>query len=330
MKQFDVIPIVFAADNNYLPYMSVTIQSIIENSSLTRKYCFIILYREIADESKEIITRQIDPHPQFSIEFINVSDCMSKYNLFISRHITVETWFRLLIPDLLQKYKKAIYLDCDVIVCADIAEFFDFDLKDNLIAAIRDIDSANWFYGQKTSRKVKGYRNSFLNLKNPSEYFCAGVCLFNIQLFREVMPTEKLFELAISNKWDFHDQDVLNIAAEGKVYFLPWQWGGYITGNTEFLPENLKGEYEEAKKNPKIVHFAATKPWKSSFFLFHFDLFWKYATRTPFIDVILKRMGPPETQSLKKMVLLQFGQKRLGLRFILFCVKEWLFRKMNK
>ena len=315
----------FASDNNYFPYMSVTIQSIMENASPCRKYAFFILYKEISCESMEMLIKQIAEYKQFTISFIDVADYIDWQTLFISRHITIETWFRLLIPDLLHEYEKAIYIDCDMVVCTDIAELFDINLQDNLIAAMKDIHTTNWVYGLKPLNRTLGYRNSFPVLKNPKNYFCAGLCLFNIALFRKTMPQEKLLKIAMLNNWDFHDQDVLNIASEGKVHLLSWHWGFYSTHNTAFFPAKIKTEYEDAAANPKIVHFAIVKPWKTEVIIPHFDRFWKYATRTPFIDIIIKRMDIPNSISLQEIIVQKIVKKKIGFKFIFRCTIARLF-----
>ena len=327
----DKIPVVFASDNKYVPFMSAAIQSIVENSSQNREYIFFIFHKEIKNDTMELIIKQISPYNQFSIEFINVSDYIGRFDLFISRHVTIETYFRFLIPELLCEYQKVIYLDCDMIICADIAELFDISMDNYIIAAMRDITVANWFYASRLKKNTAGFRNSFPKLKNPSDYFVAGLLVFNIPLFRKTISQEELFEVAISNEWDWHDQDVLNIIAEGKVFLLSFHWGVYIPDNIDYLPENLKNEFYAAEKNPKIIHFVI-KPWKFDFYIQHFEHFWKYATRTPFINTITNTMDIPKIHSYKGRILLNISQRKLGFKFIFFdCIKALFFRnKKNK
>jgi len=320
------IPIVLISDNNYLPYTSVTIQSIVENASPHRYYAFFILHKEISNESMEMLSKQVAAYKQFSVTFIDVSDQLDWKSFFISKQYPVETWFRLLIPDLLHKYEKVIYIDGDMIACTDIGELFDIDLKDKLLAAARDIDAVNWFYGSKASKKVIGYRNSFPVLKNTGDYFCTGLSVFNIALFREIMPQKKLLEIAMSNEWDFLDQDVLNIASEGKVHFLSWHWGFYNTRNTEFFPVEILDKYTQASEAPKIIHYVGDKPWKTVFYIPYFEQFWKYATRTPFIDIIVKRMGISKSISLKEIVVARILKKKFDFKFIVRCLAAILFR----
>lgn len=326
----NAIPVVFAADNNYAPYMSVALQSILENASPNRKYIFFVLYMKIEDEWIQMLTKQIAPYQQFFIEFINVSDIMSKYDLYVSRHITPETYIRFFIPELLQEYDKVIYLDCDMVVCVDIAELFDIDMENYALAAMRDICVANYACAPEKAGKVRKSRNALPFLKNPFDYFCAGLCVFNIALIRKMMSYEKLFEIAMSNEWDFHDQDVLNLAFEGKTLLLSYYWGFYhAPKHIEYLPNALKKEYFDAMKSPNIVHFT-NKPWKNGHYIFHHWLFWKYATRTPFIDLIVERMDVlliSANQSLKEKIIEAVLRRKLGIRFILFtCVKALLRR----
>ena len=273
-----------------------------------------------------LLTAQVNLYCQFSIEFVNVSSFISEYNLFVSRHITIEAYFRFFIPYLLSGYEKVIYLDCDMIADADIAELIDVDIGDNILAATRDVDVVNECYKlQETNDKNYG-RNVLRLLKNPYNYFCDGLCVFSIKRFRKTMNLEDLFKIAMSSEWDFHDQDVLNIATEGKTYFLSWHWGVYNAYHTAFLPENIKSEYEAAVAKPKIVHFVGIKPWKTTTLLPYSEWFWKYATRTPFIGAIFKRMEISSAVPIRDAAVLEIINKRLGFRFILRCIVARLFR----
>jgi lipopolysaccharide biosynthesis glycosyltransferase len=328
MKTQDTIPIVFAANNYYVPYMSVAMQSVMENASLDRNYAFFILHREIDSGNIDLLRKQIENFPQFSIEFIDVTSHIGKYNLFVSRHITVEAYFRLIIPELLSGYQKAIYLDGDMICRIDIAQLFDIDLKEKLLAAVRDVGVA-WYYSPKKTKEMTAFRSVLLNLKKPDEYFCSALIMFNMELFKKIAPTTKLLELAASREWQIHDQDVLNVVAEGKTLLLPYHWNLMRTKSTKYLPEHLLKEFQEADMNPKIIHY---KPFLSQFYMLHFEDFWKYATRTPFLNIIIERMKEKDlltTESFAESIINNIkNRKGIGLKFILFdCVKAWLTRK---
>jgi lipopolysaccharide biosynthesis glycosyltransferase len=321
------IPIVFSSNNHYVPYMATMIQSIMENADPNRLYYLFILHREITNENLFLLKKQVSLFPQFSIEFINVNQYINKYNLFISRHITIETYFRLLIPELLSEYSKAIYLDSDMICCTDIGYLFDINLENNLLAAVRDVGVA-WYYSPNHSEEMKTLYSVLFHQNNPDEYFCAAATVFNLELFRITISTDKLFKLASSREWQIHDQDILNYLAEGKSLLLPYHWNFMITPNAQYLPEHLQNDYNEAKKNPKIIHY---KPWNCENYILHFELFWKYASRTPFIGIIIERMKSKKlitNESFEERIISNIiHRKGIGLRFILIdCLKAWLFR----
>jgi lipopolysaccharide biosynthesis glycosyltransferase len=310
--------------------MATMIQSIMENADQNRQYVFYILHQEINDDNMELLKKQISLFPHFSIKFINVTQFISRYNLFTSRQITVEAYFRLLIPELLSEYQKAIYLDGDMICCTDIASLFDINLDNYLLAAVRDIGVA-WYYSKKSKERTYLYASVMLRLKNHDDYFCSAMTVFNIELFRKTITTEKLFELAMSREWQIHDQDILNFLAEGKTLLLPYHWNFMYTEWAKYLPEYLRQEYNDAGIHPKIIHY---KPWKKEFNIPHFQQFWKYATRTPFIDEIIRRMEAKKlisSETIQEVIANNIESRNgLGLRFILNCAKAWLFRKKKK
>ena len=47
-----VVPVVFAADNNYVPMLATTIYSMLKNASMNRSYDVIVLERDITGENK--------------------------------------------------------------------------------------------------------------------------------------------------------------------------------------------------------------------------------------------------------------------------------------
>jgi alpha-N-acetylglucosamine transferase len=61
------------------------------------------------------------------------------------------------IPEMFSSYEKVIYLDCDLICCADIAELYKTNLGDNLLAAARD-SSGIKNYHLKIKELEKGFR----------------------------------------------------------------------------------------------------------------------------------------------------------------------------
>jgi lipopolysaccharide biosynthesis glycosyltransferase len=253
------------------------------------------------------------------------------YNFFTDGHITIETYFRLIIPELFCDYEKIIYLDGDIICRVDIAELYKIDLGDRLLAASRDILGICRYYMYCESKRLTG--TDIITLQNIDEYFNAGLLIINILQFRHTFTVNELFNFSLSQKWRCHDQDVLNVLCKGRVSFLPLAYNFNQNDHAAiYLPDNLKREYLEAIKDPKIIHFMgpSKKPWNNVNHVSYFEYFWKYATRTPFINVIIERMYEKKlilSISLADTIVSNIQKREgLGFLFVLKCFKAWLFR----
>jgi lipopolysaccharide biosynthesis glycosyltransferase len=331
MNQNNVIPIVFASNERFIPYTAAAVQSIMENAAPPNQYRIYILHAGISAAILDKLSSQSAQFPHFSIEGIDVSSRIKQYHFFTANRsdITQETYYRLFIPELLSDYEKVIYLDGDMICRSDISKLYDYDLGDNLIGAARDIAGLNSFFrdGKNTDDKYYDVKS---NMDNPCDYYCAGMLLFNNKELQKTISTKELLDLALSRKWKSHDQDVLNFLSLGKTLFLPYSWNFIHAENTDYLPENLVKEYVSAQGHEDIIHFAGVreKPWLSPVYVRHFELFWKYAARTPFIDTIIERMTEKNLvgESYEPFVINEIKHRNGGLRFILKCFKAWTQR----
>ena len=270
-NNLEVIPIFFAIDDGYMPFLAVALESLIENSSKKYYYSIKILYTNISEENKKKINKY--KRENVNIEFVDLNYYIEKVKdkLYTRDYYTNTTYFRLFIANLYPQYNKAIYLDSDIVVLGDIAELYNQDMGDNLIAAAPDdvIQTTKVF--QEYAEKVVGvadYRN----------YFNAGILLMNLDEFRKFDFQNKFLYLLETIKFTVaQDQDYLNRLCKGKVKIIDKAWDTMPIGN-ETLEE----------KDLKIIHYnLADKPW-------HYDnikykeYFWKYAKKTEYYNEICK------------------------------------------
>ena len=281
------VPVLFAADDNYVPMLTTTIYSLLKNASSERHYDIIVLERNISDENKQSIIDFLSQFDNATIRFFDVSRAISGFNLTTSNaHISIETYYRFIIQEALPFYKKVLYLDCDLVVNGDIAELYDTDLGNTTIGAVPDID----FIGNlnmKNGERME-YVNRQLHMSKPYGYFQAGVLLMNLERMRETHTVHEWLEIAQRPGFIYNDQDILNMECEGSVTYLPYEWnvmhncGGRVHGVFDFAPANMFHKYMESRKSPKIVHYAGyDKPWKNPWCDFA-PLYWDYASVTPF------------------------------------------------
>ena len=217
----DDVVIVFACSENFVPYLSVAVQSIVENASATRRYDIIVLTRDLSPTSMITLTRQTKS-ANVGVGFLDVDAALGDIKLPHHGHFRPETYFRLLAPSLLPNVKKAIYLDSDLIVNADISELFDTDVTGYLLGATRDADTLGQMDGYDAT--VGPYLENELGMTDAHDYFQAGVLLMNLAEIRRQVSPEQFLDLATQRMWRWLDQDVLNRVADGDYVRIHMKW----------------------------------------------------------------------------------------------------------
>lgn len=287
--------IALAANDGFVPYLATTLQSVIENASSNNNYDIIILSQDISVENKRYLRQMIKLKKNFCIRFLNPAPLIQGRRLFTRGHFSIETYYRLALPEMLQHYKKIVYLDSDLVVESDIAALYQENIEGYLLAAARDADTAGLYNGFEPDKKE--YTDHVLQLARPFDYFQAGVILFNLEEFRRQFTTDEIFQFAEKENWQLLDQDILNKLCEGKVKYVDMAWNVMVDFNNirisqiiKLAPQWLNKMYMEARKKPKIIHYAGPqKPWIFP----EMDmglLFWKYAKHTPYYETMLFRM----------------------------------------
>lgn len=307
--------VALACDDKYMPYTGALLQSIIENAGQDAFYDIVVMHNSISENNQRICKELAKGHDNISIRFLDVSRNFAAYAaVHVDRHLTVETYFRFMIPDLFKEYDKVLYLDCDMVVNEDIAKLFKLDIGDNYVAATRDLDfiasceepGRGEFYEEKILKYIK--------IDAVENYFQAGAILFNIREILKKYDTKKLFAVALSRNWYYHDQDVLNHLFNGKVTYLEQRWNILSllesgSHRSKLFKEYLYAKYNEmyhaGRKNPAIIHYAGVpKPWKDLKCDLA-DYFWKYARTSPYYEQLL--LISNESSSLPNGSLVFYG-----------------------
>lgn len=281
------VPIVIAADDKYVPYVTVMLRSMIANASNQRNYDVIVLHSSITKKHQARIHEEFLEDKNLSIRFYNIAYLYSGIKMQTHFHITIETYYRLLMQDIMKNYEKVLYIDSDLVVLDDISKLYDTDMSGYCLGAVKDIDMAGNYHGKDPKRKE--YFKTTLTMKQPYNYINAGVLVMNLAEFRKNYTRKKIIETIQQENWMYMDQDILNYMCEGKIKFLDMSWNvvmNWETANESRMdvikcsPYQLYLEYVEAHKHPKIAHYAGfQKPWDCP----ECDMgeyFWKYAEMT--------------------------------------------------
>ena len=266
-----IIPIFFASDINYLPFLSVTLQSLKENANKKYLYKIYILHNDVEEFDQLAILDYNDTN--FTVEFVDINKKLDevKNGLQLRDYYSGATYYRIFIANMFPEYEKAIYLDCDTVVLGDISKLYKYNLKNNYVGAITDkVVSSNPIF--------KKYCKEVLGVK-PSNYFNAGILLMNLKKFREEDFYEKFKDLLLEYKFRVaQDQDYLNVLCKDQVLYLPYSWNTMPIGG-------------EDKKTPNIIHYNLTlKPWHYADIPYA-KYFWNYVKKNNYSDYIRNVFG---------------------------------------
>lgn len=126
------------------------------------------------------------------------------------------TWMslvRLVLPDLLIREQRVLWLDVDTIVEQDIGDLFDRDLAGNYVAMVEEP----------------------VRSKYPFTYHNAGVMLMDLEKLRRDGIMWKWLLLINRELFTAKDQDVINLICQGEILTLGPEWNsaGHITQNAE-------------------------------------------------------------------------------------------------
>lgn len=277
----ECIPIVMSTDEGYIPPLCVALSSLVRHASPTLRYDIIIL---CLGRGYEILNPLL---PAFRRENISVRAVeLGQISTFhTSSHISLASYNRLYIPDLMPEYDKVLYLDCDITVHADVAGLYNLDLGHNYLAACED-----YYLTQGSSPYVPEALAVLQEQGCPVEgHINAGILVMNLVAMRRDNMQQRMLECAAAQDHYYHDQCVLNITCQGRILPLPLEWNMCVA---ESLGRDALSAWHHTSLHHllnssgyKIMHFiSCKKPWR------HLrrplaDLWWKEACRVPYAVV---------------------------------------------
>lgn len=259
------IPIFFATNDGYVPYLTVAMSSMLENASKKYFYDIHVLTMGMTDENKKIISN-IGNTEYSTVEYVDLNAEMEalQSKLAVRDYYSKETYCRFFIARLFPQYDKVIYLDADIVVKGDVSELYNTDLGSNYLGAVHDhsLDAVPPF---------AQYVENVLGVP-AKDYFNAGILLINSKLFRKYDIEKQFVDLLNKVTFDVaQDQDYMNVICQHHVHLLDWGWNRSADGDPSF-----------GNRKANIVHYNLNfKPWKLRGVQYEND-FWAYAEKSVF------------------------------------------------
>lgn len=273
------VPVFFAADENYMPFLGVTLASMKKYSDKTRTYHVHVLYTgTLGENARQVAQMQTE---NISVQFDDVSTPFEKIkrSIHCRDYYTGAIYFRLFIPELFPQYEKAVYLDCDIVLLDDVAKLYDMPLNGNYIGAVADQVVAN-------IPNFADYTRCALGIE-AKKYFNSGVISMDLEQLRKMRFCQKFAKMLDSYAFIVApDQDCLNLICKNKVQYFPAEWN--------LMPMGGK------RGKPKLIHYnLSMKPWHYDGVLFA-DCFWDMAKQTPFYNCICQKKAAFTPEMAKK------------------------------
>jgi lipopolysaccharide biosynthesis glycosyltransferase len=257
--------VVCGADENYALPLAVTLHSMLTNLEADRGVDLYLLDGGIRKRSKRRIERVVDTaSAAVDRQWVSV-DMDTVLDLPTREWINATTYLRLFIPEILpDRADRALYLDSDLQVEANLGDLWNTDLEGHALGAIRD-------YGTpyvSSSLGVKNYKE--LGYSSDTPYFNAGVLLLNLDRWRDDAISEQVTRYLRTYEEDvqMNDQEGLNavLAEDWKVLDLKWNVMSHLIEFEDWkespFKERVRSRREELLEDPYVYHFAGgSKPW---------------------------------------------------------------------
>lgn len=266
----DPIVVICGTDDHYVRPLAVTLYTALLHLEPGTSLKIYVMDGGISSEKKERLRRVLQPnHINISLEFINpgvaIEEVFDTSDLAPRKYISSAALLRVLAPNLIDhSLKKAIYLDCDLLILASLKPLWDEELGDASVLAVRD--SVSPYFSSPLG--IAKYEE--LGLPGDAPYFNSGVLVMNLPKWRE----DEVGKKAISYLQEYrefrnaNDQEGLNVVLTEKWRALDSRWNvmphmyRFDRWRESAYKEELRAEWQSIIDEAKVHHYAgSTKPW---------------------------------------------------------------------
>lgn len=284
-KYEKTIPIFFAVDDNYAPYLGVALRSMLANADSRFFYRIHVLITSLSDDNKAKLLSEQRENSRITFDDISAHVGRIASELHMRDYYSAATYFRIFIGGIYPEYDRVLYLDSDLVFVGDIAKMYNTDIGVNLVGAVReDVMAMEDVFGRYADVVVGVPRE---------KYFNAGILLIDLDRYRALGMEERFISLLRQRKFTVaQDQDYLNLLCRDMVYYFDPSWNH----------TSVRGALNDGR-TPNIVHYKMDwKPWHYDGVLFE-ELFWEYADACAFAEDIreIKRNYSPSKKLRDKL-----------------------------
>ena len=266
------IHISLCPNNDFTNLAYVSISSILSSKSCNTFICFyLIIPSDFDKKNKNFLDSLYEEYEYFNITFITMDNRYK--NSYTDHRITEQAYYRFSLGELLPNVNKCIYLDTDIIVYKDLANFFNINFNGKMILGYPS-------FGNKNSQKFGYHRIN------------TGILLLNLfEMRRNHFEKQVMKIIKKGRKLTYHDQTLLNDYFKQYLGIFPPEYHARPWSNyTEMeIFNNIVGKpfdsdyFYFANKYPTIRHFLGRyKP--RNYNVNYIEDWWFYARKSKYYN----------------------------------------------
>lgn len=250
-KYPEKIPVAFCFDARGTKMAAVTIKSLLIASAGRCDYdIYCVVNADVTEELRDIVRGIVDG----SGSTVNFVVGNNDFDESSRGKWPVAMWYRLMLPKLVPNVDRIIYADLDILFFNDLIDIYEYDLGDNIIAA------------------VPTRTNMYIN---------SGFLLMNLKKIRE----ENIYDVWVQDSKDHDyynpDQDVLNYTLKGRIAFLPLRYNFQLSHGSRIFKIYSEAQLDDLKHNLVVLHYSDyIKPWSKGIRPVYSEYWWDVARQT--------------------------------------------------
>ena len=270
----------------YLRYLYIMLTSLYENNENGS----IVLYVMHRDFTKEDINaiEEITARYKNEVKFVWINPKQFDnlpLHVISGSTLSLEIFFRLLIPEYFTSLDRLLLLDVDIVVNKSLETLYNTDISDHALAAAPNTATLGVV--------PEHYREWYGHERRNWTHFNTGVLLWNLKYIHEKYPQRYLFQRALDTKikTNAFEEETFNVVfGEREIIALDSkQWNFIATYKDLFkgeFQEVLDESEDELRENHGIIHFLARNPWGVGVKNEAYKIWWDYAYKTKYFREI--------------------------------------------
>lgn len=284
------VHIIYASNDGYAGHLAASLCSLLDNNRHIKNLDIYVLSAQMCEAFQNRLKTLAAGFGR-QLYAVELGDLKERFPYKIdTRGFDISAMGRLFAPEVLpETVTKALYLDCDTIVCSSIEKMYETPLGDCLAGMIME------------PTVYKEMKES-IDMDKDDAYFNSGVILMDVAGWRRENVLKKLLDFYGDHAGSLFacDQDTINGALNGRILPLSPRYN-FFTNYRYFRYNTLvqlcdayravgKKEFAAAKRRPTIIHFLGDeRPWIGGSHNYYGKWYWKYLAMTPWKDMPMQK-----------------------------------------